>query len=205
MIGVAAVIGGLGYGVLVDGVIGPGFLPIVAGGFVAIASVAEIARLYRAARTNPVPAVSVAEATPTYTAVDVGDAATGPGNEAEINGAGQSEDPQGMGTGASAGTDDQHGDQSEESETDRDTFGRTSRQRRSAIMKIFALMLAVLCTVMVIGLLPALTAMLLTLMLWVERKPLLPSLLVSLAGLGVAYLLFVQLLGVPTPVGIFGF
>ncbi len=47
IVGLFAAISGFGYGVTVEnGQVGPGFLPMVTGGFVFLASLAEIARLY---------------------------------------------------------------------------------------------------------------------------------------------------------------
>ncbi|WP_309132601.1 tripartite tricarboxylate transporter TctB family protein [Brevibacterium sp.] len=49
IIGLAAMVAGFGYGMTVEnGQVGPGFLPVVTGGFVLLASLAEIARLFLA-------------------------------------------------------------------------------------------------------------------------------------------------------------
>lgn len=90
------------------------------------------------------------------------------------------------------------------SEEELDTFGRTSAQRSGAIVKIFGLLFVALLLVPVIGLLLSLTGMVLAIVLWVERKPLLPSLFATFCSFALAYLIFVQGLGVPVPQGMLG-
>ncbi|WP_026535112.1 tripartite tricarboxylate transporter TctB family protein [Arthrobacter sp. H14] len=92
----------------------------------------------------------------------------------------------------------------EPDEEEVDTFGRTSSERNWAIVKVFALLFVALLLIPVIGLLLSLTAMVLAIVLWVERKPLLPGVLTTIGALAVAYSIFVLALGVPVPQGILG-
>lgn len=88
---------------------------------------------------------------------------------------------------------------------DLDTFGRSAWQRHLAIAKIFGLLLVTLLLIPVIGLLLSLTALVLVLLLWVERMPVIPAVLTTAAVLVGAYLIFIVFLGVPTPQGMLGF
>lgn len=85
-----------------------------------------------------------------------------------------------------------------------DTFGRTSTERNWAIVKVFGVLLVALLMTPVIGLLLSLMGMALTIVLWVERKPLVPALLATGGGFVAMYLIFVQFLGVPVPQGMLG-
>jgi putative tricarboxylic transport membrane protein len=174
-VGAFALVMGVGYGFLEEGgQVGPGFLPVVTGGFILVASLAEIARMYL---THGRRGGSLMDFTESI--------------EEEAKAAiGQTTDPD------PATTD--------ESVEHRDTFGRTSSQRNWAIVKVFGILLVALLLMPWIGLLLSLTAMVLTVVLWVERKPLLPSVLTAAGALAGAYLIFVQALGVPLPQGALG-
>ncbi|BBG01769.1 MULTISPECIES: tripartite tricarboxylate transporter TctB family protein [Pseudonocardia] len=89
-------------------------------------------------------------------------------------------------------------------EEQRDTFGRTARQRGRAILAVFGILIGALLLVPVIGLLLSLGAMVLAITLGVERKPVVPAVLTTVAVVGAAYLIFVVALGVPTPTGALG-
>lgn len=167
VVGLIATIMGINYGFLQEGgVIGPGFLPVLVGGFILVASLAEIGRMFL---------------------VPQGHGAAGlvaPAEEAM--------------EAAESAQSEAHGGE------ERDTFGRTSRQRSIAIVMIFGFMLIALLLVPVLGLLLSLTALMLAIMIVVERKPILNSVLVTGAALGVAYLIFVVGLNVPVPTGMLG-
>ncbi|WP_035769422.1 tripartite tricarboxylate transporter TctB family protein [Arthrobacter castelli] len=174
-VGAFALVMGFGYGFLEEGgKVGPGFLPVVTGGFILVASLAEITRMYL---THGQRGGSLMDFTE-----DI---------EEEANAAiGQTADPETEG--------------SSESTQQRDTFGRTASPRNRAIVKVFGILLAALLVMPWLGLLLSLTAMVLTVVLWVERKPLLPSVLMAAGALAGAYLIFVQALGVPLPQGALG-
>lgn len=174
-VGAFALVMGFGYGFLEEGgQVGPGFLPVVTGGFILVASLAEIARMYI---THGQRGGSLMDFTEEI--------------EEEAKAA----------IGQTGGSDTAATDESVEQ---RDTFGRTSSQRNRAIVKVFAILLAALLLMPWIGLLLSLTAMVLTVVLWVERKPLLPSVLTAAGAFAGAYLIFVQALGVPLPQGALG-
>ncbi|MCT1776501.1 tripartite tricarboxylate transporter TctB family protein [Brachybacterium sp. p3-SID957] len=172
VLGALALIMGLGYGFLgEDGQIGPGFMPVATGGFILLASRAEIGRMYLA------PA---------------GQGKAGIGGLADE-----------LSAEAAASQATAHRETNEIDE-DVDTFGRTAKQRRLTVPLIFGILLAAILLTQVIGLLLSLTVMMFAIVVFVEKKPLVPAVLASLAVLAVAYLIFVQLLGVPLPQGMLG-
>lgn len=87
---------------------------------------------------------------------------------------------------------------------ERDTFGRVEGERKQAIIRIFGIMLVSLLIVPIVGLLLALALMVFVIVLWVESKTVLAAFLASAGATAVAYIVFVQLLGVPTPQGMLG-
>lgn len=89
-------------------------------------------------------------------------------------------------------------------EPELDTFGRDEKQRSRAIYQVFGLMLVALLLVPYAGLLLSLTAFVLAILLWVERRPLLVSLAATGGILLTAYLVFVVFLAVPVPQGTLG-
>lgn len=176
LIGVVAVVMGLGYGFMEEnGQVGAGFLPILTGGFVVVATLLELARMYLA-HSSPIEG-SFMEAV-VHLEEEAGAAIARAHHE--------DEDPGGM-----------HSEKL-------DTFGRTRAQRTSAIGKIFGIMLVAILLIPVLGLLISLTLMTLVLLLLIERKPLVPSVLATLGALAFFYFVFVQGLRVPLPTGMLG-
>lgn len=174
-IGAFALVMGFGYGFLEEGgQVGPGFLPVVTGGFILVASLAEIARMYLSHGRSGGSLMDFTEAIEEEAKAAIGQSA-----------------------GSEAATTDESAEQ-------RDTFGRTSSERNWAIVKVFGILLVALLLMPWIGLLLSLTAMVLAIVLWVERKPLLPSVLTAAGAFGGAYIVFVQALGVPLPQGALG-
>lgn len=166
-VGAVALVMGLGYGFMEEGSqIGPGFLPVLTGGFILVASVAEIARMYFA---------------------------SGPRGGSLLDVAGSVEKE------AKAAVGQVH-----EPGADEDDSRRDDAERNRTIVKVFGVLFAAMLLIPVTGLLISLTAMVLTIVLWIERKPVVPSVLVSLGGLAAVYLIFVQILGVPVPQGMLG-
>jgi len=177
VMGLVALIMGLGYGFLEDdGLIGPGFMPVLTGGFILLASLAEIGRLYFAPK---------------------GRSTAGLGGVAEE-----------LSAEAAEAQSEAHADHATDSEgsgdEERDTFGRTAKQRSRTVPLIFAVLLGAMLLTQVIGMLLSLTLMMFAIVFFIEKKPLVPSLLTSGAVLAVAYLIFVQMLGVPLPQGLLG-
>jgi putative tricarboxylic transport membrane protein len=87
---------------------------------------------------------------------------------------------------------------------DLDIFGRSPRQRTRMLWAVLAIVTGALLLVPVIGFLPAFAIVLVGCSFFVERRKLLPSLLVSGIALVAAYLIFGVFLRVPLPVSIFG-
>lgn len=172
LLGLVAVIMGFGYGFIGENdQIGPGFMPVLTGGFILLASLAEIGRLYLAPK---------------------GQSTAGLGGVAEE-----------LSAEAAAAQNAAHADTGADEE-ERDTFGRTAKQRSRTIPLIFAILLGAILLSQLIGMLLSLGLMMLSIVLFVEKKPLVPSLLTSAAVLIAAYLIFVQMLGVPLPQGLLG-
>lgn len=174
LLGLVAVLMGLGYGFIGENdQIGPGFMPVLTGAFILVASLAEIGRLYLAPK---------------------GRSTAGLGGVAED-----------LSAEAAAAQSAAHAELGEgEGPDELDTFGRTAKQRSRTVPLIFAILFGAILLTQLIGMLFSLTLMMLAIVLFVERKPLVPSLLTSGAVLVVAYLIFVQMLGVPLPQGLLG-
>ncbi len=87
---------------------------------------------------------------------------------------------------------------------DLDIFGRSARQRTRMLWVVLGIVTVALLLVPIIGFLPAFAIVLVGCSFFVERRKLLPSLLVSGIALAAAYLIFGVFLRVPLPVSIFG-
>ncbi len=176
LVGVVAVVMGLGYGFMQDnGQVGAGFLPVLTGGFVIVATLMELGRMYLA-HSSPIEG-SFMEAV---------------------------EHLEEEASAAIARAHASDGDSKDMNSEDLDTFGRTRAQRTSAIGRIFGIMLVAILLIPVLGLLISLTLMTLVLLLFVERKPWVPSVLATLGALAFFYFVFVQGLRVPLPTGLLG-
>ncbi|MET4639327.1 tripartite tricarboxylate transporter TctB family protein [Mycetocola sp. 2940] len=162
-VGIAAVIGGLMYGVFAeDGLIGPGFLPVMSGGLVALFAISDIiSRLL--ARKHP---------------VDERELLLDDESAAEL--------------------------EAEAKVPDIDIFGRSQKQRNKQLIAVIGILIATVALVEVLGFILAFGIMLVVTAVLVERRKLLPSILVAVIALGVAYLVFGVLLRVPLPQGLFG-
>lgn len=191
VIGAVAAIIAVGYDVLGDdGRMGAGFLPFVVGIVVAVAAVLEIVRVLR----RGAPPATARELVADDVMATAGEASALAGAEgAGSHGAG----PEGTGP-EGAGPDDGG------AADDRDIFGRTPRQRLRMLAIVIGLLIVALALVQVIGFLPAFGALLVAISFLVERRKLLPTLLISAAAIAATYALFVVLLRVPLPLGLFG-
>ncbi|MEV4730455.1 tripartite tricarboxylate transporter TctB family protein [Saccharopolyspora sp. NPDC049426] len=137
------------YGVFGDeGRIGPGFVPMVAGGLLAVLA----AVLLRRQLSQPVTADESGE------------------------------------TGS--GTDD---------------FGRTAGQRAWILRRVFVLLPVTVLAVPVVGMVCAFGGLVLVISTWLEGRRLLPAVAFSVAAAGGVWVIFAVLLAVPLPTGIFGF
>ena len=85
-----------------------------------------------------------------------------------------------------------------------DTFGRTGRQQKLAIVKVFASIAVAVAAVPLVGLLLSAGLLVVALTVWVERRPVVPAVLTATGAVVLAHVLFVQLLRVPVPTGALG-
>lgn len=185
VIGVAAVLGGLGYGVTVEGgEIGPGFLPVLSGGLVAVFAVLDVVGRLRRRSNLPTQAELILDT--------VGD-----DYEDELRDTiHPANDP-----GAASTSTQSVNTVKRESV---DIFGRTQKQRNRMLAVVIGLVILTLLAVQVVGFLIAFVLLLFVVAVFVERRSLLPSALVALAAGAVTYGIFVVLLRVPLPQGFLG-
>lgn len=87
---------------------------------------------------------------------------------------------------------------------DVDIFGRNQKQRNLQLVAVVGILIATLLLVNLIGFILAFGVLLVVTAVFVEKRKLLPSLLVAIVALGVAYLVFGVLLRVPLPQGLLG-
>jgi putative tricarboxylic transport membrane protein len=186
VIGVAAVLGGLGYGVTVeDGEIGPGFLPVLSGGLVAVFAILDVVGRLRRRSDLPTQAELILDTVgDDYENDDLRDTVH-PAN-----------DP-----GAASTSTQSINTLKRESV---DIFGRTQKQRNRMLAVVIGLVILTLLAVQVVGFLIAFVLLLFVVAVFVERRSLLPSALVALAAGAVTYGIFVVLLRVPLPQGFLG-
>ncbi|KQO84612.1 MULTISPECIES: tripartite tricarboxylate transporter TctB family protein [unclassified Frigoribacterium] len=187
VIGGSAVSAGLGYGVTVEGgEIGPGFLPVLAGGLVAVFAVLDIVGRLRPRRALPSQAELILD---TVDAPPAGVA----GYLAEQNAA----DPGAVSTSTQTIHREAEGDEV-------DIFGRTQSQRNRMLGIVLGIVVLTLLAVQLVGFLIAFVLMLVVIAVFVERRSLVPSVVVALVAGGVTYAIFVALLRVPLPQGLLG-
>lgn len=173
-VGFGAVVMGLGYGVVgPDGNIGPGFMPVITGAFIVLASLADLGRLFFAPEGQ-----STAGLGGLADELSAEAAAAQSAARAEL--------------GADAGDEE------------RDTFGRTAHQRNRTVLLIFGALLAAILMIPVVGMLLSLGLMMFAIVVGLEKKPLVPATLTTVAVVAGAYLIFVRMLGVPLPQGMLG-
>jgi putative tricarboxylic transport membrane protein len=163
-VGVAAVLGGLGYGAFgEEGRIGPGFLPVLAGGLVAFFAILDIlGRLRDRSATHAELPID----TETIHAIE--------------------------------------GDLTAEGDSDVDIFGRTQKQRNRMLFAVSGIVLGTLLLVNLIGFILAFGVMLFVIAVFVEKRKLLSSAIVTVVSLAAAYLIFGVFLRVPLPQGLLG-
>jgi putative tricarboxylic transport membrane protein len=186
VLGVGAVLGGLGYGVTVeDGEIGPGFLPVMAGGLVAVFAILDLVGRLRRRSDLPTQAELILNTVDDdFADEDLRDTIH-PAN-----------DP------GAASTSTQSINTVKRDAVD--IFGRTQLQRNRMLAVVIGLVILTLLAVQVVGFLIAFVLLLFVVAVFVERRSLLPSALVALAAGAVTYGIFVVLLRVPLPQGFLG-
>lgn len=185
-IGSAALIGGLGYGVTVEGgEIGPGFLPAMAGGLVAVFAVLDLVGRLRRRPDRPTQAELILD---TPSRPDDGIVLSDPLDPGAPTTSTQS-------IHSPLATDDADGV---------DILGRTQRQRNRMLAIVLGLVVVTLALVQVVGFLLAFVLLLFVVAVFVEHRRVLPSALVAVAAGAVTYAIFVALLRVPLPQGLLG-
>ena len=162
VIGIAAVVGGFGYGFIEDGRIAAGFLPVLVGGAMALFALLDVVGSLRNSEKESTLLETVhIEAAETLEPVA-------------------------------------------EPESDLDIYGRSGKQRDRMLLMVIGIILATVLLVPVLGFVIAFALMLVVIAVVVERRRLLPSILVSAIALAAAYGIFVLFLRVPLPTGILG-
>lgn len=177
LLGVAAALVGTTYGVFDDdGRIAAGFLPVLVATIVAVCGALDVINRLRARQRS----ASAGAAVPAGGAA----AALAPDTVVAAEAASHHT--------VDAGDDDI------------DIFGRTARQRTRMLWAVLGILTGSLLLVPLVGFMVAFAIVLVGCSFVVERRALLPTLLISGAALGGAYLLFGVFLRVPLPTGIFG-
>jgi putative tricarboxylic transport membrane protein len=185
VIGLAAVLGGLGYGVTVEGgEIGPGFLPTMAGGLVAVFAVLDTVGRLRRRSDRPSQAELI---TGTTSRPGDGIALADPGDPGAAT----------TSTQSIHSPVDADGDEV-------DILGRTQRQRNRMLAIVVGLVIATLLMVQVVGFLIAFVLLLFVVAVFVEHRRVLPSAAVALTAGAAIYGIFGILLSVPLPTGLLG-
>ena len=185
-IGSAALVGGLGYGVTVEGgEIGPGFLPAMAGGLVAVFAVLDLVGRLRRRPDRPSQAELILD-TPSRP------------DDGIVLG-----DPLDPGAPTTS-TQSIHSPLATDDDDGVDILGRTQRQRNRMLAVVLGLVVVTLAMVQVVGFLLAFVLLLFVVAVFVEHRRVLPSALVAVAAGVVTYAIFVALLRVPLPQGLLG-
>ncbi|MBD8702702.1 tripartite tricarboxylate transporter TctB family protein [Frigoribacterium sp. CFBP 13712] len=185
-IGSAALVGGLGYGVTVEGgEIGPGFLPAMAGGLVAVFAVLDLVGRLRRRPDRPSQAELIL------------DTRSRPDDGIVLG------DPLDPGAPTTS-TQWIHSPLATDDDDGVDILGRTQRQRNRMLAVVLGLVVVTLAMVQVVGFLLAFVLLLFVVAVFVEHRRVLPSALVAVAAGVVTYAIFVALLRVPLPQGLLG-
>ncbi|MFE5670146.1 tripartite tricarboxylate transporter TctB family protein [Agromyces sp. NPDC056523] len=87
---------------------------------------------------------------------------------------------------------------------DIDSLGRSQKQRNRMLAIVLGMTVVALLLVPVLGLLISLGLLVVAISTVVERRRILPSLLVGALAVGFIHLVFAELLGVPMPTGLIG-
>lgn len=85
-----------------------------------------------------------------------------------------------------------------------DIFGRTQRTRTRILVSVMVGLVAAVLLTSLIGLLLSFTLLMATVAIVLEKRPVLPSLIISVVAAAVIWLVFRELLSVPLPTGLLG-
>jgi putative tricarboxylic transport membrane protein len=165
-LGLAILVGGVGYGVINEGGVGLGFLPAMSGVLVTVFAIIELVIEWRRTRppTSDLAHVFVPELQ-------------------EVSSAESAQTPEGA---------------------DVDLFGRTQKQRSRMLWTVMAMFLAAVALVPILGFIISFALLIFSCAVFVEKRRVVPSALVTAITMAIGYLIFGILLGVPLPQGIFG-
>jgi hypothetical protein len=193
-IGLAALVVALGYGLFNEGArVGPGLVPAVVGAGIALIAGWEFVSTLRGRRAShshgiAEVAASVAAdlpASPASPASPAGEAGSaGPLDEATAGG--------GTATPGAGAADDT------------DIFGRSAKTRSRQLTVVFVALVVAVLLVPVLGFLVSFFVLSVFISTAVERRPWMPSLVISLIAALVVYAVFVLFLSVPLPTGLTG-
>lgn len=193
-IGLAAFVVALGYGLFNEGArVGPGLVPAVVGAGVALIAGWEFVSTLRGRRASHshgiaevaasvVDDVPASNASPASPAGEAGEA--GPIEEATAGG--------GTATPGATPPDDV------------DIFGRSARTRSRQLAVVFSALVVAVLLIPVLGFLLSFLLLSVFISTAVERRPWVPSLVISFAAALVVYAVFVLFLDVPLPTGMTG-
>jgi putative tricarboxylic transport membrane protein len=188
LIGISAVIGGLGYGVTVEGgEIGPGFLPVLSGALVGGFAILDVIGRLRNRTDLPTQAELILDTMDTPPTTDTG-SVLAPAN-----------------TDAGAPSTSTQSIYSITADADAvDIFGRTQKQRNRMLAVVIGLTIVTLLAVQLVGFLIAFVLLLFVIAVFVEKRKIVPAAAVAISAGVVTYAVFVLLLRVPLPQGLLG-
>ena len=175
-LGLYAFVVGLSYGLFNEGMrVGPGLVPTVVGAGIALIAGWELVATLRGRRASHTH--GIAEVAASLTPDDPLDEATAGG-----------------GTATPAGDLDD----------DVDIFGRTARTRSRQLWTVFVALVVAVLLVPLLGFLVSFFVLSLFISGVVERRPWVPSAVISLCAVLLVYAVFVLFLSVPLPTGLIG-
>ncbi|WGW12549.1 tripartite tricarboxylate transporter TctB family protein [Saxibacter everestensis] len=207
-IGVAAVIAGVGYGIFADnGQIGAGFLPVFAGSLMTVFAALDLVTTWRGGGGTLEELAAERLGLPTDAALAPAAARTAAAGRATEPAVGSAAAATSEGTaGPAAGGATEPAEQ--EASTgigEVDIFGRSQRRRNQILLIVVGATVITVLLVPLLGFIVSFALMLFGISFLVERQKLLTSIIVTVVALAAIYGIFVILLRVPLPQGIFGF
>lgn len=188
LVGISAMIGGIGYGVTVEGgEIGPGFLPALSGALVGGFAVLDVIGRLRNRTDLPTQAELILDTVDAGHTTDTGSVIAATGGDAGA---------------ASTSTQSIYNITAGAEEVD--IFGRTQKQRNRMLAVVIGLTIVTLLAVQLVGFLIAFVLLLFVIAVFVEKRKVVPAAAVALSAGVVTYAVFVLLLRVPLPQGLLG-
>jgi putative tricarboxylic transport membrane protein len=188
LIGISAVIGGLGYGVTVEGgEIGPGFLPVLSGALVGGFAILDVIGRLRNRTDLPTQAELILDTMDTPPTTDTGSVLAPANSDAGA---------------PSTSTQSIYSITADANAVD--IVGRTQKQRNRMLAVVIGLTILTLLAVQLVGFLIAFVLLLFVIAVFVEKRKIVPAVAVALSAGAVTYAVFVLLLRVPLPQGLLG-